>query len=45
MLILRGVNLVLRLSDYFIIMQAGISLWVLVNTNKDLGWIGKLSNL
>lgn len=36
MLILKGVNLVLRLSDYFIIMQAGVSLWILVNTNKDV---------
>ena len=36
MLILKGVNLVLRLSDYFIIMQAGESLWELVNKSKGV---------
>ena len=36
MLILKGVNLVLRLSDYFIIMQAGVCLWELVNKSKGV---------
>ena len=36
MLILKGVNLVLRLSDYFIIMQAGVCLWELVNKSKSV---------